>query len=196
MSRSAVLWHVLRTMSFAVAVAAHPAAAQEALALCPTQLGARLEAIAAEQLGDRARWGALVQPLAEDSPTLYASNAQQYFTPASNAKLFTSAAALAHLGPKFRIATAVYTDAPEAPQGAVDLRLVGRGDPSFDSADLQLLAQQVSQAGITQVNQIIADERYLGDRFINPTWDWEDVQSGYGAPVNSLMLDQNAIGVR
>ncbi|MEO0407972.1 MAG: D-alanyl-D-alanine carboxypeptidase/D-alanyl-D-alanine-endopeptidase, partial [Cyanobacteria bacterium P01_A01_bin.135] len=79
----------------------------------------------------------------------------------------------------------------------VALRVVGRGDPSFDSEDLQQLAQQVSRAGISQVDQpLIGDERYLGDRFVNPTWDWEDVQAGYGAPVNSLILDENAVGFR
>ncbi|MGF1513032.1 MAG: D-alanyl-D-alanine carboxypeptidase/D-alanyl-D-alanine-endopeptidase [Elainellaceae cyanobacterium] len=190
--------------------------------LCPAQLGNSLEAIASESLGKQARWGALVQPLSTDAspPPLYAHNPRQYFTPASNVKLLTSAAALAQLGPDFRIRTSVYAVSPEervqAAEGpvnldavnldavnldavnldAVNLWVVGRGDPSLDSDGLQRLAQQIGQAGIARVNGLVVDESYLGDRFINPTWDWEDVQSGYGAPVNSLMLNQNAIGVR
>ncbi|MGF1537152.1 MAG: D-alanyl-D-alanine carboxypeptidase/D-alanyl-D-alanine-endopeptidase, partial [Elainellaceae cyanobacterium] len=182
-----------------------PALAQPSRRLCPVQLGGTLEAIAAQSLGEQARWGALVQPVLEGAPALYARSPQQYFTPASNVKLLTSAAALAALGPDFRIVTSVHVsdDAlgegrPEAGAAAdgVDLWVAGRGDPSFDDDDLQQLARQVRRSGISRVRHLIGDERYLGDRFVNPTWDWEDVQSGYGAPVNSLILNQNAIGVR
>ncbi len=180
------------------------AVAQPSPPSCPAQLGETLEAIAAASLGPQARWGALIQPLAEVAPPpLYAHNPRQYFTPASNVKLLTAAAALAQLGSNFRISTSAYAAAsPAAPPGfegiqsSVDLWVEGGGDPSFDSGDLQRLAQQVKRSGITQINHLIGNERYLGDRFVNPTWDWEDAQAGYGAPVNSLILDENAIGVR
>ena len=54
-----------------------------------------------------ARWGVLVQSL-EGDRTLYSREAQQYFLPASNVKLLTTAAALTHLGPEYRVRTSVY----------------------------------------------------------------------------------------
>lgn len=198
------LWPLLGSsgLSIAAAWAALPVPATQAQpALCPAQLNHTLAAIAEDALGEQARWGAVVQPLGDpDADSLAAHRSQQYFTPASNVKLLTSAAALVALGPNFQITTSLYAVPTASRTGlaadSVDLWVVGRGDPSFDGADLQQLAQQARQAELPPINQLVGDERYLGDRFINPTWDWEDVQSGYGAPVNSLILDQNAIGVR
>jgi D-alanyl-D-alanine carboxypeptidase/D-alanyl-D-alanine-endopeptidase (penicillin-binding protein 4) len=83
------------------------------------------------------------------SHTLYSYNAQQYFVPASNAKLLTTAAVLHHLGSQFRIRTSVYGSGDGA------LRVVGRGDPSFTDTQLTELAIQLSRQGIRQVNQLI-----------------------------------------
>jgi D-alanyl-D-alanine carboxypeptidase/D-alanyl-D-alanine-endopeptidase (penicillin-binding protein 4) len=69
------------------------------------------------------RWGTLVKPLSSPQ-TLYSRQADKYFIPGSNAKLFTTAAALQKLGVNFRISTSIYQDS----EGV--LRIVGRGDPS------------------------------------------------------------------
>ncbi|MEO0407148.1 MAG: D-alanyl-D-alanine carboxypeptidase, partial [Cyanobacteria bacterium P01_A01_bin.135] len=146
-------------VGLAIATLALPA---PAAALCPAQLNGTLTAIAAESLGEQARWGALVQPLGNVDAPLAAHSAERYFTPASNVKLFTSAAALVALGPEFRITTSLHAIPTDSTSETVALRVVGRGDPSFDSEDLQQLAQQVSRAGISQVDQpLIGDERYL-----------------------------------
>ncbi|TAG57661.1 MAG: D-alanyl-D-alanine carboxypeptidase/D-alanyl-D-alanine-endopeptidase [Oscillatoriales cyanobacterium] len=34
---------------------------------------------------------------------------------------------------------------------------------------------------------------YFQGSAVNPNWEWEDAQAGYGAPVNSLIFNQNAI---
>jgi len=157
--------------------------------ICPAALRTAIDAaIARPQLG-RAHWGILIEPLSigERSRVLYSHNADRYFIPASNAKLLTTAAALRQLGPGFRIRTSVY-DA-----GAGSLRVVGRGDPSLTDAQLRELAQQLKRQGFREIQQLLVDDGYFQGDVVNPNWEWEDVQSYYGTPVNSLILNQNAV---
>jgi D-alanyl-D-alanine carboxypeptidase len=73
------------------------------------------------------------KPLFEEVTQL---NDNKYFIPASNMKLFTTAAALQQLGAYFRIRTSIYDE------GNGVLRVVGRGDPSFKNAQLTILSKQ------------------------------------------------------
>ncbi|MEG4084417.1 D-alanyl-D-alanine carboxypeptidase/D-alanyl-D-alanine endopeptidase [Microcoleus sp. POL10_C6] len=154
--------------------------------ICPGELGAQVDAIANRPEFSRSRWGILIQPLSSTT-TLYSRDAQKYFIPASNAKLLTTAAALQKLGEDFRIKTSVYS----GENGS--LYVAGRGDPSIAEAQLKSLAQQLKQRGISQVNQLIGDDSYFQGSAVNPNWEWEDAQAGYGAPINSLIFNQNAI---
>ncbi|WP_445300411.1 D-alanyl-D-alanine carboxypeptidase/D-alanyl-D-alanine endopeptidase [Microcoleus sp. B9-D4] len=154
--------------------------------ICPGELGAQVDAIANRPEFSRSRWGILIQPLSSTA-TLYSRDAQKYFIPASNAKLLTTAAALQKLGADFRIKTSVYS----GENGS--LYVAGRGDPSIAEAQLKSLAQQLKQRGISQVNQLIGDDSYFQGSAVNPNWEWEDAQAGYGAPINSLIFNQNAI---
>ena len=68
--------------------------------------------------------------------TLYESNPDHFFVPASNTKLFTTALALERLGPDFTFQTRVLADAPPDAEGRIHgpLRLVGGGDPNLSGA--------------------------------------------------------------
>ena len=136
----------------------------------------------------RGRWGILIQT--SSAQTLYSRDAQKYFIPASNVKLLTTAAALHELGSEFRIRTSIYGTSGGS------LRVVGRGDPSLTDAQLKKLAQQLSRRGIRQVQHLIAEDDYFQGHAVNPNWEWEDVQTDYGAPANSLILNQNAVVLR
>jgi len=72
---------------------------------------------------------------AETGETLYELNADKYFVPASNMKLFTTALALAKLGPDYRFRTTLETRGTVSPEGVLngDLFLVGRGDPNLSN---------------------------------------------------------------
>ena len=156
--------------------------------ICPGGLGVGIEGVTNRPQFSRGRWGILIQTLSR-ARTLYSRDAQKYFVPASNLKLLTTAAALQQLGSQFRIRTSVYDI------GDGSLGVVGRGDPSFTDAQLRELAQQLSRRGIRQVNQLIAEDNYFRGSVVNPSWEWEDVQADYGAPVNSLILNQNAVSL-
>ena len=153
--------------------------------ICPTQLPSAINNIINRPQFSRVRWGILVKPLSSDN-ILYSQDSQKYFIPASNMKLFTTAAALQQLGADFRIRTSVYDD------GNGVLRVVGRGDPSFKNAQLTILSKQLYQQGIRQINQLIADDSYWQGEVVNSSWEWEDIQADYGAPVNSFILNENA----
>jgi D-alanyl-D-alanine carboxypeptidase/D-alanyl-D-alanine-endopeptidase (penicillin-binding protein 4) len=163
-------------------------------AFCPAELEAKINAIVDRPQFQRARWGILVQPLGE-SESLYERNPAQFFIPASNVKLFTSAAAFVHLGAEFRLHTSVHAfesgeAAAIAPSNA--LVVMGQGDPSLTDAELSLLAQQLRQQGITQIATLMAQ---AGDTIANPTWEWEDLQQGYGAPASRLIVNQNQLSI-
>jgi serine-type D-Ala-D-Ala carboxypeptidase/endopeptidase (penicillin-binding protein 4) len=70
---------------------------------------------------------------------------------------------------------------------------VGHGDPSIGREQLDRLAQQIAAAGIHKIDRLIAEDAYFRGSPYNPHWQWEDVQSGYGTPVNSLIFDLNSI---
>ena len=156
---------------------------------CASQLNSVVDGVTNRAQFNRTHWGILVQN--QSSPqTLYSQNASKYFTPASVTKLMTTAAALQALSPNYRIRTSVYGDA----NGVV--QVVGRGDPSLKSEQLAVLAKQLRQKGVSRVNQLIANDGYFKGEAVEPSWMWEDVQFYYGAPVNSLMLNENAAVIR
>jgi D-alanyl-D-alanine carboxypeptidase/D-alanyl-D-alanine-endopeptidase (penicillin-binding protein 4) len=162
-------------------------------AVCPAQVPAALNRIT-NRLA-QVRWSILVQTLGTGASrqTLFAKNAEMQLIPASNHKVLTTAAALVKLGAQSRIRTSVYGDS--RPPNLATLRIIGRGDPSLTTAQLNALAQQLSQAGVRRVAQLIGDDTHFRGAAVNPTWDPDDTLAGYGAAVNSLMLNQNAIGL-
>ncbi|MBD1853101.1 D-alanyl-D-alanine carboxypeptidase/D-alanyl-D-alanine-endopeptidase [Leptolyngbya sp. ST-U4] len=161
--------------------------------VCAASLVQQIDRLIDHPEFQRSQWGILAQTLEADPQILYARNPDRYLVPASNVKLLTTAAALTQLGAQFRIRTSIY-QVGTTPEGAV-LQVVGRGDPSLTHAQLQALAQQIRDRGITRIATLVGDDRYFRGDAVNPSWEWEDIQAGYGAPVNSLILNQNAIGL-
>lgn len=157
--------------------------------ICPAQLPLTINTVINQPQFNRARWGVLVQKLSQPQ-TLYSRDAQKYFTPASVTKLLTTAAALQQLGANYRIRTSIYDE------GKGTLRVVGRGDPSLKDEQLAILAKQLGQKGVRRIQQLIADDTHFKGAVIPPSWMWEDLPFYYGAPVNSLILNENAAILR
>ena len=65
-------------------------------------------------------------------------NSDKLFTPASNTKLFTTAATLATIGPDYTFRTTVETNSVVDRYGRLtgDLFIVGRGDPNISGRTL------------------------------------------------------------
>src|SRR5690606_176460 len=115
-----------------------------------------------------AAWSGMAVSL-ERGDTLYAHNPGVALAPASNMKLFTTAAALYYLGPDFRYGTFLMTDGV-VENGVLngDLVLYGTGDPTladrFGSrrAVWQAFADTLLALGITRVTgDIVGDASYF-----------------------------------
>ncbi|MBW4460979.1 MAG: D-alanyl-D-alanine carboxypeptidase/D-alanyl-D-alanine-endopeptidase [Nodosilinea sp. WJT8-NPBG4] len=167
----------------------------EALAaLCPAQLTTQLDSAFSQSPLDQAYTGMVLQTQGQNRRTLYNRNGDRLFTPASNIKLLTTAAAAHQLGGYYRLRTSVY-GTPDSGKSTA-LRVVGRGDPSLTTAQIDALVQQLTQSGVTQVSRLTIDDSYFPGFATNPTWEWEDAQFAYAAPVNSLILNRNAIALQ
>ena len=98
------------------------------------RFASRVQATLDESRAQKAYWGILVVDR-DSGETLYELNADRFFTPASNAKIFTTSLALATLGPNFRFRTTLETDGKIGAEGHLhgDVILVGRGDPDLSN---------------------------------------------------------------
>ncbi len=157
--------------------------------MCRAELPGKIDAIAQNPALNGANIGILIEATNTDAP-LYARRAQEKFVPASNVKLLTTAAALQSLGPDFSIRTSVFGQ-PNTPDPA--LYVVGRGDPTFTSYQINLLANQLKQQGIRRASSLTAIDNYFTGPAASPYWDDEDYRAGYGAPANSLILNRNEL---
>lgn len=137
----------------------------------------------------RANWGIIVKELNSEK-IIYNLNGEKYFIPASNTKLFTTAAVLLKYGANYRFQTPIFLQ--QTNNNINNLRLVGQGDPSLNNSDLEAVAQNLKEENITHISQLIVEEnnKNLG---INPSWEWEDIYFYYGANVNSLILNENTV---
>ena len=106
------------------------AASKKAMA----KFGARADALLGPAPASKGEWGLLIAD-AESGEILYEQNADKYFVPASNMKLFSTALALAKLGPDFRFHTTLETQGAISSEGVLsgDVVLVGRGDPNLSN---------------------------------------------------------------
>ena len=162
-----------------------------AMALCPVDLPAAMQAIAQRPELARARVGIQIETM--DGEVVYHRSGDRFFVPASTLKLVTTAAVLTELGPDYRIRTSVLGTVDGV--GRATLQVVGHGDPSFDRSDLADLARQIGELNVRQVDILYGDDSAFAGEAVNPNWEWEDVQAGYGAPVNALILEENEIGL-
>lgn len=118
-------------------------------------------------------------------------------TIASAAKIFTSVAALAVLGPEFRWRTALVTDAWDGGDTIKgDLVLEGAGDPGLSTRDLRSLVWDLKQLGVRRVTGKVAiDEGYFDNQPLPPGFDHKLEDQPYRAPVSALMLDHSTVTV-
>ena len=107
---------------------------------------------------------------------------------ASNTKLFTTATALHRLGAKRRIETRVHVRGNINGKGRLkgNLYLVGGGDPTLGSSEINSLAKQVKRAGIRRVSgKLIADDKVFDRKRGVP--DSGFGPSPYIAPLSGLV---------
>jgi len=180
--------------------AAAPEAAFEARAASPGAISTLLDPYLRSARGSI---GVAVYSVDRSAP-LYLRDADRSLLPASNMKLYTTAAALDRLGPNFQYTTSLYADGPLLPGGTLDgnLILVGRGDPSIsgrffgDSATyvFDRFADELRRAGIRRVTgRLIGDASYFDDDLAASGWEFGNLLWWYGARANALSFNDNVV---
>jgi D-alanyl-D-alanine carboxypeptidase/D-alanyl-D-alanine-endopeptidase (penicillin-binding protein 4) len=173
----------LLSVSLGMTIPAEAAQSEDCIAALDTALA---QSRTTTRISPQADWGVAFTTL--DRHVTYQQHGDRAFVPASNVKLFTTAAALLELGIEWRTETQVYWNRDR-------LILKGRGDPTLTRADLDDLAIQTlhNLSEDIKINHLVLDDGYFEGDLIDPHWEWEDTQAGYGAPVNATIVDRNAI---
>jgi D-alanyl-D-alanine carboxypeptidase/D-alanyl-D-alanine-endopeptidase (penicillin-binding protein 4) len=204
-----------------MAVVVQPVWAQQAGR--STELAQQIAALLDGPTVTRAHWG--IDVVGMDGAPIYSLNEGQLFQPASNAKLFTTVAAMALLGPQTTFETKVVARGVIGGTGTLtgDLALVGGGDANLSGREipyvepmlrpkpmpdapplpevnplryLEAMADQVAATGLKVVNgDVVGDDTLFWWEPYAQDWSIDDVVWGYGAPVSALTVSDNQIKV-
>jgi D-alanyl-D-alanine carboxypeptidase/D-alanyl-D-alanine-endopeptidase (penicillin-binding protein 4) len=177
------------------------------------KLDRQIGQILAEPEAARGVWGISAVSL-DSGKALFALNQDKLFTPASNVKLFTTAAVFGLIGPSYRFRTTVETTGVFDKYGRLDsdLALVGRGDPNLSGRSLpynvrterkvppiqvlQDLADQLVQKGLKFVDgDVVADDSFYVFERYGVGWSQDDLVWEWGAPVSALTINDNVMFV-
>ena len=189
-----------------------PAEAREPHALLPRELfAARAQLLLGAGQPSKGDWGLLIAD-AKTGEVLFEQNADRYFVPASNMKLFTTALALATLGREYRFRTTLESLAEPSADGKLDgpLFLVGRGDPNLSNRKLPYvqkeefdgpperaiaeLADALVAKGVKEISgDIVGDDTYFPRERYPNGWEIDDMVWEYGAAISAIVVDDNTV---
>jgi serine-type D-Ala-D-Ala carboxypeptidase/endopeptidase (penicillin-binding protein 4) len=177
------------------------------------ELAKQVDAILARPDVARAFWGVEIEEL-ETGSVVYSHDADRLFVPASNAKLFTTAAALALLGSDYRFRTTVESATAPDKYGRLsgDLVLVGRGDPNLSGRTLPFnlkteralppthvldeIVDQLIARGVKVIDgDLVADDSFFVYERFGEGWSIGDLVWQSGAPVSALAVNDNVVYV-
>lgn len=135
----------------------------------------QIAALVAQPAVARAHWGVIVTTL--DGKPIYALNEGQLFQPASNTKLFTTAAAMALLPATHVFTTTVTGGGLYMEDGTLrgNLSLNGVGDPNFSAQDLPYIAPSLRQKPMPPTDDPLRSLRKLAPPVRHPLHDLEEM---------------------
>jgi len=153
-----------------------------------------------------AHWGVVIQSL-ETGEYFYKRNENKSFMPASNMKLFTTAAALVKLTPNYKYVTRLRTKG-QVGQGTLrgDVVIQGSGDPTISgrfsggnvTKTFEDWADSLSALGIKEIDgDIIGDDNCFDDQDVASGWslDWNEDVYWYSAYISGLTFNDNCVDV-
>jgi D-alanyl-D-alanine carboxypeptidase/D-alanyl-D-alanine-endopeptidase (penicillin-binding protein 4) len=177
------------------------------------KLSRAIEQILSEPDVAQGFWGIDVVAL-DTGNRIFELNGNKLFTPASNTKLFTTAAVLGLIGPDYHFKTSVESLGSVDKYGRLnsDLVVVGRGDPNLSGRALPYylhterktppiqvlidLADQLVQKGLKYVDgDVVADDSYYVFERYGEGWSQDDLVWEWGAPVSALTINDNVLFV-
>ncbi len=189
-----------------------------------SELAQKIADVLSDPAVARAHWG--IDVTAMDGTPLYSLNEGQLFQPASNTKMFTTATALALMGPNATFETRVVARGQfNSPANlAGDVVLVGGGDANLSGRAipyvppamrphpvagqpapqgppalryLEELADQIAKTGLRVVNgDVVGDDTLYPWEPYPEDWSIDDAVWGYGAPISALTVTDNQLSLR
>lgn len=178
------------------------------------QFQAAVDSALADPVAQKAFIGVLIVDAETEQP-VYQLNADRYFTPASNTKLFTTTLAMSLLGPDYRFRTTIETDGALDSSGRLrgDLVLVGRGDPDFSNRripydavnpidgdsdkPLTELVDKLVAKGLKEIDgDVVGDDSYFPYEPYPDGWAVGDLPEDYGAAVSAICFDDNGLDIK
>ena len=151
-----------------------------------------------------ANWGVVIQSLS-NGEYLYKRNEDKFFVPASNLKLFTSAAGLLNLGSDYRFTTNIFTNGHQSGSTLYgDLIIQGRGDPTisgrFYNNDINFVfdswIDSLLDLGISTIKgNIVGDDNLFEDVGLGNGWAWDYETDWYAAQSSAVSYNDNCIDI-
>jgi D-alanyl-D-alanine carboxypeptidase/D-alanyl-D-alanine-endopeptidase (penicillin-binding protein 4) len=129
--------------------------------------------------------------------SFYQKNQKLLMHPASNMKIYTSAAGLIYLGEDYEFTTSFFTNGMILNGELLgNLFIKGGFDPDFTSEYFQHLVNILQEIGIKKVNgNILADIERKDSLYWGNGWMWDDDPSTDFPYMSSLNINDNAITV-
>ena len=172
--------------------------------LARSEASGRIENALNAEAHAHAIWGVSIVDLTT-GVALYERNADRLLVPASNAKLYSTSAALEVLGPDFVFETVVSSPgaiADDTLRGP--LVITGSGDPTIggrfrDGDELAIFrewADELRAHGIRHIDgDIVGDDNFFDDTPLGYGWSWDDEPYWYSAELGALSFNDNCIDV-
>lgn len=179
------------------ASAGPPKATAESMPASTAGLADRIDAALAAKFLEDAKVSVRIVDLS-DGKIIYEKNPELALNPASNVKLFTTAAALWVLGPEHRYPTGAYADTSKLADGVLSdpIYLRGGGDPALVTGDMYELAVRVRAAGIKRITGgIVVDPSRFDSDGLPPGFDQKDEFASYRAPTGATSVNFNTYQV-
>lgn len=157
-----------------------------------------------DQNFSNAIWGVMVKSL-KTGEIIYKKNQDKLFIPASNIKLFTSAAALLTLGSKYKYQTDLLANGVLL-RGTLkgDLIIQGSGDPTISNRFVQGSVTKIFEdwadtlkaKGIYEITgNIYGDDSFFDNLEFGKGWLVDYESNWFAAPTNALSFNNNVIQI-
>ncbi|MEM9914701.1 MAG: D-alanyl-D-alanine carboxypeptidase [Planctomycetota bacterium] len=135
----------------------------------------------------------------ETGEVLFDQNSDKLYTPASNLKIYTSAAALDLLGPDYRWTTRVAIRDTGNQRLDPSIHLIAGGDPMLDTSQLISLATQLKHELGRQHEfkslVMASDHAWSEVPLKGPGWMWDDDPDYYNMSIAQIMLNFNVLNI-
>ncbi len=134
----------------------------------------------------------IINPLTQD--TIYKQNVGLSVIPASNTKLFTTAAALTMMGGSYQLKTVILIPAGSLENGTVkgNIYIKGYGNSVFTAEDMDAMVRKLKDMGIKKINgKVIGDDSFFDEIYTRSDWINDELTKVRLPAISALVIDRN-----